>query len=166
MGICASCCGSGDDAGDRDSERQGLINGINSHPQPIEPVAGDYQRTSSVIRKNDEQSAMNRIIHKAASNVIDVAALDTHGMEHHEFSERAKTYNLKLNNAGLQLRTRLRKKEILPENSIPVDRLAAFVPLPVPDLEMINNLSRSMDEAFQHFAVNHTEDLIVQFPVA
>lgn len=166
-GICSSCCGSEDSQNDNGgrNERDPLINGISSRPQGIEPPSGEHSRTGSqVLRKNDEQSALNRILHKAASNVIDVAALDTHGMENHEFTEKAKAYSQKLATTGnLQLKNRLKKRETLPESTITVDRLVALPPLPSSDIEMMRSLSLNVEDAFKRFVVLHTQDLIVDF---
>ncbi|GAU98585.1 hypothetical protein RvY_09712-2 [Ramazzottius varieornatus] len=165
--ICKSCCGSDDSQNDNDgrNERDPLINGISSRPQGIEPPSGEHSRTGSqVLRKNDEQSALNRILHKAASNVIDVAALDTHGMENHEFTEKAKAYSQKLATAGnVQLKNRSKKRELLPDCTISIERLIAISPLPSSDIDMMIALSANAEEAYKRFAVLHTQDLIVDF---
>ncbi|OQV20487.1 hypothetical protein BV898_05532 [Hypsibius exemplaris] len=166
--ICKSCCGGDDSQNDSDgqSEQTRLLNGA-TRAQAIEPQGGEYStRTNSVLKKNDEQSALNRILHKAASNVIDVAALDAHGMEQHEFSEKAKTYSQKLQTATVHLKNRSKKREPLPESNMPVERLAALPVISAADLELIRNLSANMESAYQSFAVQHGEELIVNFAMS
>nr|CAD7398651.1 unnamed protein product [Timema poppensis] len=51
---------------------------------------------NSLPKKKDEQSALNRILQETATNVIDVAALDSHNLEQHEYLDRVKHYTQKL----------------------------------------------------------------------
>lgn len=51
---------------------------------------------NSMPKKNDEQSALSKILHETATNVIDVSALDSHDLEQHEYYERMKAYKARL----------------------------------------------------------------------
>lgn len=48
-------------------------------------------------KKNDEQSALTKILNETANSVIDVSALDSHDLEQHEYYERMKAYKARLN---------------------------------------------------------------------
>ncbi|CAN0209594.1 unnamed protein product [Lampetra planeri] len=60
----------------------------------------DYRSTSQTTavssRHEYEQSALNQILVKTANNIIDVSATDSHGMEQHEYMDRARLYSARV----------------------------------------------------------------------
>ncbi|XP_033212016.1 ragulator complex protein LAMTOR1 isoform X2 [Belonocnema kinseyi] len=130
MGCCYSLCK--DDAGPQseDSERTPLlVDPVNSTTNIPRIHSDDYvnQHVSSVPKKTDEQSALNRILHETAANIIDVGALDSHNMEQHEISERSRAYAKRLEVIGVKVPERslcLLKDIPVPEKTLSAEPLA------------------------------------------
>ncbi|XP_046685335.1 ragulator complex protein LAMTOR1-like [Homalodisca vitripennis] len=61
-----------------------LVDPVSNNASSIQRVNSDdfeSQYPNSLPKKTDEQSALNRILQEAATNVIDVAAMGTHNLE-------------------------------------------------------------------------------------
>jgi hypothetical protein len=48
--------------------------------------------TTSSIPRSDEQSALSRILHQTATNVVDVSAMSPHSVEQQEYMDRTRQY--------------------------------------------------------------------------
>ncbi|KAK4288590.1 hypothetical protein Pmani_038387, partial [Petrolisthes manimaculis] len=100
----------------------------------------DYTATSTNKHKSDEQSALNRILQQTASNIIDVGALECHTLEQHEYIERVRMYNQRLNTLYTQ---KVVNKKALPDvNKLLVDlpsteRTLSAQPISLTDYSMM-----------------------------
>jgi len=79
-------------------------------------TSDDLRYPGSVPKPTDEQSALNKILQQTATNVIDVAALDSHNLEQHEYVERARQYIQKAQTAQPVLASKYNKL-VLVKNS-------------------------------------------------
>lgn len=90
---------------------------------------------NSLPKKNDEQSALNKILHETATNIIDVSALDSHDLEQHEYYERMKAYNARLN--GLVRWSPPNQSKLLLIDVPAPEKLLASEPISVENLNMV-----------------------------
>ncbi|KAL1459136.1 hypothetical protein WDU94_011143 [Cyamophila willieti] len=162
MGCCFSWCrdqSSSEETGD--NERRTLIHpdantSIQTNPPTLENVE---PLTPSQVKKNDEQSDLNRILQNTITKVIDISALGCNNLEHSEYIERMNIYKAKLNVAPLpQI---LRHEECLLVD-IPSPALSSC---DISDYILINQTCEKAELAFKNVKVEHTNDLVVPFMI-
>ncbi|XP_065337874.1 ragulator complex protein LAMTOR1 [Cloeon dipterum] len=167
---CDSCCG--DDANSQSgevTERSRLLEDPVSNNTNILRVQSDdflSRYPNSMPKTSDEQSALNRILQETASNVIDVAALDSHTLEQHEYRERVTHYTQRLNGIAVMQRWRSPPTKVclLADLPAPEKLLSTETVLPT-DLQTMNYFMEAASEAMSNIKVEHKEDLVVPFRI-
>lgn len=163
------CCFSSDDdktsqSGDA-NERTRLLGNPVSNNQARSSSHDEYGgRHSNSTQKGDEQSAVSRILHQTATNVIDVSALDAHNMEQHEYMDRARQYSQKI--ASSSSKGYQNDRPVCLLSDVPaVERVLDAESLSIADLQMITTTAEKAAKALQKVKVEHKEDLVVQFGI-
>uniref|UniRef100_A0A8C5ZXJ3 Ragulator complex protein LAMTOR1 n=1 Tax=Marmota marmota marmota TaxID=9994 RepID=A0A8C5ZXJ3_MARMA len=120
MGCCYS---SEKEDSDQDREERKLL---------LDPTEPNYHSLPSA--RTDEQALLSSILAKTASNIIDVSAADSQGMEQHEYMDRARQYSTRLAVLSSSL-THWKKLPPLPSLTSQPHQVLASEPIPFSDLQ-------------------------------
>ena len=117
----------------------------------------------------EESSNVQRSL--SLRNIIDVAALDSHNLEQHEYVEKARQYIQKTQAVQPVLLSkyhRLSAAKTTPGvlKDIPaVESLLKDPPISVEDYQLMMNGSNRLSKAIGDIHVEHREDLVVHFAI-
>jgi len=187
MGNCCDRLTDGSIFNDGDAERRPLLgvdgNGRGTESDVVSNSTGVGIKTEyggsgvgvgSGEKKNDEQSALNRILQTTADQVIDVGALDSRGLEQRDYMDRARQYSARVAismKPGLKLPTQpgnLLAQHFYSSNSSSNVPTGAILGAPIPrqdDFNLVNELASRCTDAYKDVVVQHYEDLVVPFGV-
>lgn len=163
MGCCFSCFDDKSSQLEDVCERTTLLgNPVSNNVNRI-AYHDDYgtQHTSAYGQRGDEQSALSRILHQTASNVIDVSAMDSH-LEQHEYLDRARHYQQRLLMASHP--SSYPPKSLLADLPFP-DKILASEPISAADHRLMAECFLKVEKALESLKVAHKEDLVVQFGI-
>lgn len=194
MGLCLSCCpiSSDSDSVGPDGDRAGLLqnervqgndvwNNQLSDDEPMDFQSGSLAESYGQLggihfpsslpkpKKNDEQTALNGIVHKLASDIIDVnMAHTTQTLEASDLQERAYEYGRKLHAESSKLTSKWAnlkhaKADGLVDSGINSEKLIHSEVLNQSDTLLINEVAARAREANQEFQVQHVPGLVGQF---
>ncbi|KAI5632551.1 late endosomal/lysosomal adaptor and MAPK and MTOR activator domain-containing protein [Phthorimaea operculella] len=137
MGCCYSICHKENDAQENIvNERTHLLEVAEQQQETPTPAAS----ASTPPRKPDEQSALNRILHETATNVIDVGALGPYALEPVQYNERDVPH--------------AERAQILSKPGLDME-----------DKKFITNHMQRVAAAISSLRVEHHEELVVPFRV-
>lgn len=160
------CFGKDDDEHSREQEpdeRSSLLGNQIGGNAVSRPVTSDDFESQPSITRGDEQSALNRILHHTANDVIDVSALDSHAVEQREYMDRARHYSTRIAiTSGSTFRTR---KPTLPVGTTVPQAVLAGEPVSFADIRLITDAAASAARALGDVKVVHEEDMIVHFDI-
>ncbi|CAG0915943.1 unnamed protein product [Notodromas monacha] len=170
------CCYSSDTSSETNpeySERSHLLANPISNSIPASSAFLREETTNrhstSLPKRDDEQSVLNRILDETAKNIIDVSVMENHTIEQNEYMERSKQYQIKLQ--GLTMTSRPGKKVLglsLPkqiqdmpfEDIASVEKVLSAMPISTADENMMVNLTWELDEAVGCIKVEKHKDLV------
>ncbi|KAI0222125.1 hypothetical protein LSAT2_026611 [Lamellibrachia satsuma] len=162
MGCCFSSNEDDDDQSSDINERSRLLNnpvGDGSATRPVNSCGS----TMPPQQKGNEQSALNQILQQTASDIIDVAALDSQSLEHSDYVDRARQYSNRLKvmcNSGQP-----RSRSWMPAGvAAPQVILASQTVSPL-DVQLVTTIAEHASQAVKEMKVKHKEDLVVPFTV-
>lgn len=133
MGCCYS---SENEDSDQDREERKLLLDPSSTPtKALNGAEPNYHSLPSA--RTDEQALLSSILAKTASNIIDVSAADSQGMEQHEYMDRARQYSTRLAVLSSSL-THWKKLPPLPSLTSQPHQVLASEPIPFSDLQQVS----------------------------
>lgn len=154
--------------GNEPNERTHLLdNPVSNSPAVRRSDSEDLtQEYPNSVPKKDDVSALNKIIQDTAANVIDVAAMDIHNIEPHEYNDRVKIYSQRLAQQWntVQHPNHVHHVGLLKDIANPESVLTS-VPVALADLSMIRDMVQQGNVAVDEIKVNHTENLVVPFRI-
>ncbi|XP_074981820.1 ragulator complex protein LAMTOR1 isoform X1 [Caretta caretta] len=114
--------------------------------------------------RTDEQAMLSSILAKTATNIIDVSAADSQGMEQHEYMDRARQYSTRLAMLSNNL-THWKKLPPLPSLTSQPHQVLASETVPYPDLQQVSRIAAYAFSALSQIRVDAKEELVVQFGI-
>ncbi|KAK8380751.1 hypothetical protein O3P69_007996 [Scylla paramamosain] len=101
-----------------------------------------------------------------ASSIIDVGALECHTLEQHEYIERVRTYNQRVNAIPQVKTSNKRHHEVqLLYDTPATERVLSAQPISLADFNMMITASQKVVAAVAQIRVEHKEDLVVPFGI-
>ncbi|KAM5319981.1 ragulator complex protein LAMTOR1 [Glossophaga mutica] len=159
MGCCYS---SENEDSDQDREERKLL--LDPSSPPTKVVNGAESNNYSLPSRTDEQALLSSILAKTASNIIDVSAADSQGMEQHEYMDRARQYSNRLAVLSSSL-THWKKLPPLPSLTSQPHQVLASEPIPFSDLQQVSRIAAYAYSALSQIRVDAREELVVQFGI-
>ncbi|XP_064636133.1 ragulator complex protein LAMTOR1-like isoform X2 [Lineus longissimus] len=161
MGCCWSSEKDDNYTDPSESERRHLIDPVSNNTQNSDNYA---PQSYGATQKGDEQSVLNRILHQAANNVIDVSAIDAHNMEQHEYQDRVKQYKTRVE-IVCSSSQRLKRGPTLPNVGVMPQNVLSEPPVSLADIQFVSMTAEKALQAVRQVKVTHKEDLVVPFGV-
>ncbi|XP_065833234.1 ragulator complex protein LAMTOR1-like isoform X2 [Oscarella lobularis] len=161
-----NCCDGGDQVDPSEAEPNEKSKLMRNPVTPQSPTREEFDgpSTSSLTRSTDEQSALSRILHQTATNVIDVTTVEPHSIEQQEYMDKTRQYRSRV--SSLTGRLHYGQAVRLPEtNMSPYEVLIKPVVSPS-DVKFIEGAATCASEAVSKIEVKHTEPLVVPFGMA
>lgn len=145
------------------TERTGLLDPVGGEGASVRPVT-NYTTPGVAQQKGDEQSALNRILHRTANNMVDAGALDSTTLEQQEYMDRAQQYSSRMSNAYGNTQHG-RSVGILPVGVAAPQVVLTGKPPSSSDIRLVTTAAELIKKAVQDVKVKHQEDLVVPFGV-
>ncbi|KTF88603.1 hypothetical protein cypCar_00017889, partial [Cyprinus carpio] len=142
------------------------------------PTNGSERNADSLpSSRTDEQALLTTILQRTALNIIDVSAVDSQGMEQHEYMDRARQYRcvnaIDMNSTHSWVtklevlsRTLSQKKPVpLPSLTSQPHQVLAADPVPYADVQQVSKIAAYAYSAISQIKVDAKEELVVQFAI-
>ncbi|XP_064404983.1 ragulator complex protein LAMTOR1-like [Halichondria panicea] len=132
---------------------------LGNQPTPVQPIPHSSSGSGNHITKTDEESALNRILQRAANDVIDVTVVEPHSMETAEVRGRTRDYHSQV----ASMRGVSRPTQKLPSSDQPPNVMLSKELVSPTDVRFITDRTEATDAALQSMEIKGGEPLVVQF---
>ncbi|TMW47248.1 hypothetical protein DOY81_007675 [Sarcophaga bullata] len=163
---CLQCSEDLSNQGYEPSERTHLLaDTINSSPAlgrtNADNISNDFAQS---IPKKDDQSALTRLVANTANNMIDVGAMDSHNLEHHECDDRIKLYSQRLQQQWSNVQHPSKASTGILKDIPHIEKYLA-TPVHLDDIIQISNAIEQLQNALLNIKIEHKESIIMQCPL-
>uniref|UniRef100_UPI00358EB1AC ragulator complex protein LAMTOR1 isoform X1 n=1 Tax=Myxine glutinosa TaxID=7769 RepID=UPI00358EB1AC len=158
------CCFGKEDsnAEQQSDERKPLLDPTSTFPNR-RPSSSDFPSrnlpAAVTSQQQDEHSHMNRILVTTAHNIIDVCAVESQGVEQHEYMDRARQYSSRLSMRPPQQPTR----PSLPALTSQPLQVLSSRPVPPADIQLVCRIASLAAQARAQLCVASSDELVVPF---
>ncbi|XP_059726204.1 ragulator complex protein LAMTOR1-like [Haemorhous mexicanus] len=125
---------------------------------------GQVPRSSVSPGLDGEGTPVGTPVSCLCSNIIDVSAADSQGMEQHEYMDRARQYSTRLAMLSNNLK-HWKKLPLLPSLTNQPHQVLLSDPVPFADLQQVSWIAAYAFSALSQIRVDAKEELVVQFGI-
>ncbi|XP_017841534.2 uncharacterized protein LOC108599249 [Drosophila busckii] len=163
---CCYCTDDLDSQGIEPSERTHLLSdSVNQSPALRRCNSADITNDcAQSLPKKDEQNALSRLVQNTAINMINVSALDSHNLEHQEYTDRIKLYSQRLQQQWNNVQhPGIAQKGLL--RDVPNHQTYISKPICPDDTAQMRMFIQKSQSAVMGIQVDHRESVVVPFRI-
>uniref|UniRef100_U5EWX5 Ragulator complex protein LAMTOR1 n=1 Tax=Corethrella appendiculata TaxID=1370023 RepID=U5EWX5_9DIPT len=164
---CCFCHEDSVSTGNEPNERTHLlVDPVSNSPAVRRSNSDDFINDyPNSLPKKDEQTALNKIIQDTATNIIDVAAMDSSHLQPQEYNDRVKLYSNRLAQQWNSINHPTTGPIGLLKDIPNPETILSSSPISNEDLIMMRSVVQMAHTALSEIKIEHTDELVVPFRI-